>query len=266
MAFTFEETPDSRSETYDPPAYTLIYKAAGEHDDYIVSLHAQSATPITVFRPTGTLYRRNITMVPDGHAQYIVTVPYGQLDSSNVPTGSSTFSFDTSGATVKIKAAKEHVATYPTTNNHHKGAIGVKEDGDVEGADIVVPALKLTYGFSHAQGVVSETFARTIASATGRTNANAFRGFAQGELLFVGGSGSDGTEAAATVDYSFIAQANETSMSIGEISGIVKKGHHYAWVEFEDDTSGGEAIKPPKRVHVERVYDEIDFATYFGWS
>ena len=146
-------------------------------------------------------------------------------------------------------------------------AIGVKEDGDVEGIDIVFPVLKLDYTFRHAAGVVSEDFARLLASATARTNLNAFRGFAAGELLFVGGSGSDGTQNEAEVTYTFIAQPNETNYTIGLIANIVKQGHHVAWVEFQDEkAAAGQAVKTPVRVHIERVYDAIDFASVFGWS
>lgn len=267
MIFTFDETPASRSETIEPPTYTIVYKAVGEQDEDVVVAYALAATPIYVFRPRGTLIRKDVQIDPDGWGQYTVTVPYGRVDATSAEPGSYTFSFDTQGATINIKAAKQHVATYPTSGAvDHKGAIGVKADGEPEGADIVVPACKLTYSFKHPAGIVNESFAKLIAFATGRTNLNPFRTYEQTELLFAGGGGSDGSDAEATVSYNFIAQPNENEYRIGDITGIVKKGHHYAWVEFEDDVSSGEAIRPPKRVHIERVYDEIDFASTFGWS
>lgn len=270
MIFTFEETPDSRQETSNPPSYELVYKAVGEHDDATVHAYALAATPSVVFRPTGSLYRKDVVREPDGWGQYTVRVPYGPLDSSSLPAGSYTFDFDTTGATVKIKAAKAHVNAYTssgaTAADLHKGSIGVKSDGEVEGADIVIPALKLTYTFKHPSGVVDEAFARNIAAVTGRTNLNPFRGFAGEELLFIGGTGSDGTDSEAAVAYQFVASANESSLSIGDITGIVKKGHHYAWVEFKDEVDGGKAVRQPERVNIERVYDPVDFATVLGWS
>lgn len=266
MIFTFEETPESRQESSNPPSYTLIYKATGEHDDAVVHAHALAATPSIVFRPTGTLYRKDVQREPDGWAQHIVTVPYGPLDSSSLPAGSYTFDFDTTGATVKITAAKEHIESYPVSGDPHKGAIGVKADGEVEGADIIIPALKMTYTFKQPQGIVDEAFARNIAAITGRTNLNPFRGFAAEELLFIGGAGSDGTDSEADVAYQFIASANEASLTIGDITGIVKAGHHYAWVEFKDEVDAGQAVRQPKRVNIEKVYDSVDFATALGWS
>jgi len=267
LAFTLQETPESRQETLNPPAYTLVYKAVGEQDDYLVSAYALAATPLVVYRTTSTLYRKDLRIAPDGHGQYTVTVPYGPLDKSSNPTGSSTFSFDTSGATINIKGAKQHIQSSQSGSKNHKGAIGVRGDGDVEGADIIVPALKMTYTFKHPDGVVTESFARSIAAATGRTNSATFRGFTTGELLFIGGSGSDGSDSEADVSYNFIALPNETNYTIGDINGIVKDGHHYAWVEFEDAVDGGgEPIRPPKVVHIERVYDSVNFASVFGWS
>lgn len=268
MIFSFEETPESRSSSADTTAATktLVYKAVGEQDNAIVEAYAYTGTPATVTYVGGTLYRKAIAVDPDGWAQYRVTVTYGKLDKKSVPLGSATFSFDTSGATINVKAAKAHVASYPDDGDWHKGAINVKADGDVEGVEIVIPALKMTYTFNHPAGIVTESFARLLASVTGRTNSATFRGFAAGELLFAGASGSDGTDADASISYSFVASSNETSLTIGEITSIAKAGHDYAWVEFEDDIDTGEAIRPPKRVHVERVYDSFNFATVFGWS
>lgn len=261
--FSFEETPSSRSESYEPPTYTLIYRACGEQNQTTVSYHALGATPTAVVRPTGVLYRQNIEIEPDGWSNYLVTVPYGRIARD---PGTVSFSFDTTGATINIKAAKEHVASFPVAGNFHKGSIGVKEGGEIEGADIVVPALKLTYGFKHPQGQVNEVYAKSIASITGTSNLYDFRTFSPGELLFLGGSGSDGTEADAEVGYQFAAFPNESAMRIGDIVDIVKKGTHYAWVEFKDEVESGEAVRQPKRVNIERVYDEVDWPSVFGWG
>lgn len=267
MPIDMQETPDSRMESMLPSSFTLRYRITGEQDQDAVAYYAIASTPTAALRPTGILYRQNIEIEPDGWANYLVTVPYGPLARD---PGSISFSFDTTGATINIKAAKEHVATYDSggvaAGDWHKGAIGVKGDGEVEGAEIVVPALKLSYGFRHPQGQVNESFARSLASVTGTTNSTTFRGFAAGELLFIGATGSDGTDAEAELQYQFIASQNESGISIGEVTSIVKQGHHYAWVEFKDEVTAGEAVRQPKRVHIERVYNSTNFAAVFGWG
>ena len=260
--FSFEETPASRSETTTPPSYTLQYRAIGEFDDLTVQHVALALTPPFVTRPTGNLFRQDVQREPDGWGNYLVTVPYGKLERE---TGTFNFTFDTTGGTINIKAAKQHIASYPDNGDWHKGAIGVKSDGDVSGADIVIPALRLNYNFRHPAGVVTEAFAKTIASATGATNLLPFRTFQPEELLFIGGTGADGSDSEAEIGYQFVASGDAT-LTIGDIAGIAKKGHHLLWIEFKDEVEAGQAVRQPKRVHIERVYDPIDFAAVFGWS
>lgn len=265
MSILFTEKTDSRQQT--KASYTLRYTASREQDDQAVMLYALANTPAVVGTPFGNMFRQDITLEPVGYANYTVTVPYGPRQRA---TGSYTWNFDTTGGTVRIKAAKEHVASYENggsvSGDWHKGAIGVQQDGSVEGTDVVIPALKLNVTFRHPQGVVTFAKAKALARATGGVNSAPFLTFSAGELLFLGGTGSDGSEADAEVTYQFAASENVNDLSFGAIANIVKAGHHVAWVEFEDDVEDGNPITPPKRVHIERVYTEINFADALGWS
>lgn len=265
MAFTFEEAPNSRQQAMEPASFTSIWVADGEQDDYTVAAYAQLFTAAAVLTPQGTLYRQDVRVDPEGYQLYRVTVTYGPKQRS---TGSYTWDFDTTGGTVKVKAAKQHIESYPTSGNPHKGSIGVKPDGDVDGADIIIPALKINVRFRHPNGVITLAQAKALAAVTGTVNSVPFLDseFDAGELLFLGASGSDGSDAEAEVTYSFAASQNVASLTIGEIASIVKDGHHYAWVEFKDAVESGEAAVQPKAVHVERLYEEIDWSSIFGWS
>ena len=260
--FQFNEIPQSREWSTDPPGVTYRYKASGEFDDGAILNFSVFATPAIVYSIVGTLYRGNIQIEPDGYKQYVVSVPY---TPRNTLVGSVTFRFDTTGATINIKAAKSHVASYPGGGDPHKGAIGVT-GADVEGADIIIPALKLVYTVKWPAGVVSEAYSRALSIVTGTTNVLPFRGFAAGELLYVGSTGEDGTGAESSVDYVFVASPNATGMTIGDIAGIAKAGHDYLWIEFKNDVVAGKPVKQPERVHVERVYEPVNFATALGWS
>lgn len=264
--FSLTETPESGSETFEPPTQTRVYNALGEADMSVVRGYALSGTPNSVYHPRGALYRKDIRIDPLGYLLYRVTVPYGLLDRTNPPKGKVTFSFSTTGGTANIKLARAHVASYPDDGPWHAGSINVGSDGEVQGVDIVIPALKLSYTFTHPLGLVNESYAQTLASVTGRVNSAPFRTFAAGELLFIGADGSDGTEADASVTYNFIASSNESSLTLGDIAGIVKEGHHYAWVEFYDDIHDGAPVRKPRRVHIERVYESFNFYSIFGWQ
>lgn len=266
VIFSFEEMPDSRTSTVNPPTVTLRYKAVGEPSDAIVGVYALSATPISVFTPIGQLWRQDIKLDPDGYAQYRVSVPYG---IRNRETGSYSFNFDTTGATTKVKIAREHLGTYYSpsitahssdTNPHH-GSIGVNPDHSVEGCDIVIPNLKLGVIFRFPQKGITIGKVKQFASVTGTTNSDSFLGFDPGELLFLGATGGDGSNHELEVNFQFAASQNVGSLTFGDIVNIVKSGHAYAWVEFLTQVTSDNkaATMPPLAVHVERVYDTANF-------
>lgn len=264
--FRFDELPESRAETYRPPTFNLIYRAVGEFRSDLVGAYALNATPITVLRQTGTLFRQDLQIEPDGWSNYIVTVPYAPRTKE---VGAATFSFDTTGGTINLKCAKSHVATYESSGvvagDHHKGSIGVKKDGEIEGVDIVSPVLKLNFSFKHPSGQVTITQARILAGLTGSVNGDVWKGFQPGELLYLGSTGSDGTDAEAEVTYQFAASQNRSNLSFGDINNIAKKGFEAYWVEFKSAVAGGAAARQPWRVHIEQVYDPVAFQTVFPW-
>ncbi len=268
MTFSFEERPESRSVSLlgDQPTAELVYKAVGNANELEVQAYALGATPRFVSTYSGTLYRQTIGLIPDGFAQYIVTVPYGRNKRDN---GDFTFDFDTTGGTVNIKAGKEHIASYPEDMANPDplgGCLNVKEDGEVEGAEIVIPALRFSVRFRHPAGVVTLDYVKLLSNATGRMNSATFLGFAPGELLFVGASGSDGSEADAEISYQFIASANATGITVGGVTGIDKLGHNYLSIESADAVADGGPGKEVKRVHIDRVYESMDFAAVLGWG
>lgn len=269
--FTFDETPRSRSEGVNPATFEMEFKSVGETNSAIVQEYAYLLTSAAIMRPlSGKLFRQDIRIESIGHAMYLVTVPYAPRKRD---VGELSFSFDTAGATINVKAGIGHVASYTKgvagadpNGNIFKGAINVKSDGTVEGTDIVIPALKLTYTLKHPAGIVTEYQSKVLASITGTVNLTPWRAFQAGELLFLGASGSDGSESEATLSYQFVASQNVTNYSVGEISNIAKFGHDIAWVEFENVVQNGQAAKQPKRVHVEMVYKRVDFASVLGFG
>jgi hypothetical protein len=268
--FQFFERPTSRPYVDGVSATaTRIYGASGTTDEQYVAAFARGSIPGVITTVAGILYRGDIRVDPNGHANWTVTANY---TTRNRQTGNYTWSFDTTGATVRVTTARQHVASFPADEANpdpHKGTIGVTKDGNVEGTDITIPVLKLQVQFKHPLGVVSLPFAKKLARLTGTTNSAAWldSNFQAGELLFLGAQGSDGSDAEAELNYIFAASENVTDLSFGAISNVIKDGHHFAWVEYEDAVSeGGEAATKAKRVHVEQVYGEANFASEFGWG
>ena len=86
------------------------------------------------------------------------------------------------------------------------------------------------------------------------------KGFAAGEVLFLGASGSQRGEDDWEITFRFAASPNVTGLTIGDIEGIDKKGWEYLWVRYADAEDEKVLVKQPIAVYVERVYDEGNFA------
>lgn len=204
-------------------------------------------------------------------AEAIYVDPQEANERQRPPEGSYKFEYDTTGGNLRIYAAKEHILSKSIDNvakppTDHKGAIDVQR-GEARGAEIVIPVLRLTYTYSHPEGDVDEAFARTIARATGKTNNASWHGFNEGECLFLGSRGADGTNASAEAQYFIAASENLTAATLAGIAGINKKGHELLWFEFEsekDDDSKRLALRP-WCCHVERVYESMSFSSVLGF-
>lgn len=263
MSVRFREHKESGSSTASPPTVTRVWNCYGSKDYEFVQGLGFSATPAVTSSVYGLLYRQDVKVDPNGGPdQWLVTVTYG---TSSQDSGQVSFSFDTTGGSFHVKHSLETVAKFPPGAVDYKQLIGVHDD-DVDGVEIVIPSLKLTYGFKHPQGVVTEAYARVLASVTGRTNSTPFRGFAKGEMLFLGATGSDGTDADAELQYQFAASSGASGITVGDIMGIAKAGHDVAWVSWERTVDDGRPAKKPLAVYVEKVYQESNFAAIFGFG
>ena len=266
--FRFTESRDSRRSTMNPPTYTGLYTASGSNDTSYVRAYAMAASPaIVAVAGIGTLYRQDVLVDPTGFEQCKVTVPYGK---SQKESGSYRLTFDTTGGTIHISASKETIGKYPAaTAPDYKQLIGVNKD-EVVGADIVIPALKMSVHFNHPAAIITLSRIKYIQSITGMVNSAAFLTFAAGEVLFLGASGSEGTDADTEVTYQFAMSANASGLTIGAVADIVKKGHELAWIKYKNatDTVGSTTlpVKQPEFVYVERVYDTVDLALGLGFG
>jgi hypothetical protein len=175
-------------------------------------------------------------------------------------------SFDTTGGTQHLTQAYAEskfgvLGVAPSQFN----AIGVDSNG-VNGVDVVVPQLQWQESYDVPNSYVTSAWIRGVAGVTGTTNNAAFRGFEAGEVLFVGCSGSqewddDKGRGPWSLSFRFVASKNVTGETIGDISGVSKKGHEYLWVRYEDAVDSDVLLKKPKHVYVNKVYREGNFSS-----
>ena len=64
------------------------------------------------------------------------------------------------------------------------------------------------------------------------------------------------------ISFRFAASPNVTGLTIGEMTGIDKKGWEYLWVRYADaeDATAKALVKLPIAAYVEKVYEEGDFS------
>lgn len=249
--------------TAEPPTQTRRFRALNTQDQNFVMSSALSMTPASVSTPQGTLFRADIKVDPNGWNNWLVTVPYEK--NPKPPQGQWTWSFDTTGGSFHIKASKQTVARYPPGARNHQQLIGV-HDKEVDGADIVIPAMKINAEYSHPLGVVTLQFAKHIRNQTGKVNSTTMFTMPAGEVLFLGGAGSDGTNAEAKVSYHFACEENLQGLVVGTIAGIQKDGWDISWIQWKDAVDANRPVRIPEAVYIERVYDRVDLASALGFG
>lgn len=167
-------------------------------------------------------------------------------------------SFDTSGGQVHIDVSYGTTG-YPAagvTLPDYKGAI---RNG--EGVDVLGPSLRVTMKKILPASVVTNQYIETLAALTGTVNKTTFKNWAAGEVLFAGAQGSQknprrSNQGKWDVNFNFELNGNETDLTVGEITGISKKGWQYLWAAFEEteDTNAKKVLRRPIAIYVEDVY------------
>jgi hypothetical protein len=189
---------------------------------------------------------------------WTATVRYGRIQPIQIGDDGE-WSFDTAGGTQHITQSLGTVNRYPDTSPDCKGAIGY--DGErVEGGDISVPVFNFSETHRFSASTVNPAYRIALYRLTGKTNDAAWRGFAAGEVLFQGVSGSYRSgDDVVELTFRFAASPNRTNINVGGITVSSKKGWDYMWVRYADNVDGDNIVKQPVAVYVERVYEEGDF-------
>ena len=273
MPAVIVETYESGAATVGPesPSVDLHYAVVGTESDLDVRALVEATIPAII---RGMVFR-NYRIDHKGAGVWDVVARYAQEEvqaadpppdggdpaSPADPLGSN-FTFETTGGTQHISQSLQTVANHALPGKvppNFGGAIGFNGES-VEGTDITVPVFRFTLTHSIPILLVTFAYAVTLFRLTGRVNAAPFKGFAAGEVLFLGASGSRRGLEAWEITYSFAASPNAVNLAVGGIVGVNKKGWEYLWVRYADVEDQKVLVKQPASVHVERVYESGNFA------
>lgn len=265
MPITVQEKIESRSGSDDE--VELIFVVEGTDDDAAARAALAAQAPTT----HGSLVRQTPTIDPVGPNLWEGKAKYVKPEFQAPAAGTSSFSFDTSGGTQHITQSRATIARYAPpgkTAPDFGGAIGVTHD-NVEGVDITLPvfAFNVTRYIPNAQ--MTGTYIGNLYAATGRVNDAIFTvnvdgvtlTFQIGECLFLGASGGRRGEEDWELSFRFAGSPNATSLTVGDITGIDKKGWEYMWVRYADteDAAAKAIVKKPIAVYIEKVYETAAF-------
>lgn len=253
MPITIDETYRSREGTEGTqPTAELRYVIQGTNDDTTVRALLLATSPQTYLG----LRRADVNFSPVGGDVWECSAQYDVRNESQ-------FTFDTGGGSQHITQSRATINRYAAPGGvapNYFGAIGVADD-QVAGTDVTVPVYQFSETHYIDDALVDQAYKLQLFQLTGRVNGSEFRGFAKGELLFLGASGAKRGLEDWEITYRFAASPNASQLTIGAINGIAKEGWHYLWIRYEDvvDSAASVLIKRPTAVYVEQVYQYGDF-------
>lgn len=202
---------------------------------------------------------------------FVVSVTYAE-DNPNVGASgdekySYGFSFETGGGTKKVIVPRKTIAVWPS-GSLYPGAVNVDNAGNVNGVDIVSPVMNFMETHTLKASKVTESYKKKIAMMTGSVNADTFRSYEPGEVLFLGASGSRRGKDRSDyweITFRFSVSPNIVDETIPNFPPkITKRGWDYLWFQFspeiQTDADGKKIrIRVPKAAYIDQVYPYKDF-------
>lgn len=244
------------------PRITLKYAGSGEDDEETVLLEVESSTPAT-FKG---LYRTEISGEMVGPEEWDITIVYGPTapvawnSSQVIPEWSFSVDEETVHLTQSIATTAKYASSGTATD--HKGAVNVQPDGSVEGYDSSVASLSWTETLYLPWAAWGPTYLAALKNCVGKWNSTAFRIWSAGEVLLRRARGKPAGQAYVQIEFDFLASENVTGLTVGDITGIDKRGWDLLWIEYEPvkDATANALAARPKHVYVEQVRYSANFS------
>ena len=277
MSIDVIEKVESRKITRgDTPGAELVFVISGTEDPATCEAALLSVLP-TVY---AYMAIQNYNYVHKGGGVWEATAKYGARYATGTERAQGSYepkptpqagdigswSFDTSGGT-------QHITNSLTTVSRSwkqgdpaapdlGGLIGLNGN-DIAGCDITVPAFTYEETWVWPLEVITPDYIGILFNLTGKTNASAWKHFAQEECLFMGASGQQRSSTDCEIRYRFSGSKTRTNFQVGNVTVSQKRGWHYMWVKYKDEVLGAGAdkvlAKSPSAVYIERVYEMADF-------
>lgn len=237
-----------------------------------VRLDIAAAAPSVVPLVYENRMLRRIDYDPVGPGQWDVTAQYVSAEqheqNRKLEPGEFRFTFDTSGGQAHLTHSpagkwRKYPASGAAEAPDYQGAINFNA-GKVEGVDIGIGSLKLVLTYKFPQGVITNAYLQLLKALAYKRNAAIWFGFQPGEILHLGATGGDGSNAPAEITYHFAADENLTDLQYGSITGVAKEGHDYLWIATAPEVDSTTKWQRPKPigVYVHTMYPKVDYGLF----
>lgn len=214
--------------------------------------------------------RKSVVLRQIGVNAFLARVNYGlfsQPDTSITPSASSAeFSFDITSQNTKVTSSLavqgDFVASGKTIPDNGT-LIGVQPDGTLEGAEI--PQMAYSFSETHyfAPAAITTAYKVALAGLVGTVNYGApFRGFAAGEVLSTGVSGSRRGAELWQLRFAWAVLPNVNGLNVGDVTGIAKKGWDFIEWFTEESVTATHVERKAIGARVHRVLREGVYANF----
>jgi len=191
--------------------------------------------------------------------------PQTKREAQPTETNDHEQSFSIGGGTQRVQEALSQLK-YPAAAPDLGNAVNVQEDGSVEGVDILVPTLSFRRTYYLPTSVVTDSYARGLRDAVGKTNNASFLNFDVGELLLLSANGTQRGQADWAVSFEWLAGKNQSDLAVAGIEDINKGAHEFLWILYEQEQEDtAKKMKPVViGVYVAVVYGQVHYPTILG--
>lgn len=173
------------------------------------------------------------------------------------------FSFNISTIPVSVKLPQGTIEVFKAGETADFVPQLLNDVGDGEepdGVDIYEPSYEESKTIIVPTSSLTPAYRTKLKQSVGKTNLGTFQGWAEGEVLMTGISGTRRGASDSELNFRWQVRENEDNLTIAGIQGISKKGWDYLWPRAETrSTANAPMVKTITHICVARIFKQRTF-------